>query len=215
MTSVRPPSSSIRMYLPRRPRCSIVAPLTASPSCSGGTGRDQRASSTSSRAIRRPSTSGSSCLTTVSSSGSSGMRPFYQLVAGARVGGEVDLLEAIAGEVGVHLRGRDVGVAEHLLDRSQVAAAGEGVGGEAVAQGVWAHLAGETSVASMALDDLVEALAGERAAAEVDEKLGLVAVADQLRAAAAQVAVDRRDRLAAERHQPLLRALAAGAQDAL
>ena len=66
-----------------------------------------------------------------------------------------------------------------------------------------------------ALRDLVEPLAGQRPAAEVDEQLRLVPVADQLRAAAAQVAGDRGDRLAAERHQPLLRALAAGAQDAL
>ena len=46
-------------------------------SCSGGTGRDQRPSSTSNRSIRRPSTSASNCRTTVSTSGSSGMPKFY------------------------------------------------------------------------------------------------------------------------------------------
>src|SRR4051794_8071884 len=175
MTRVRAPSSPMRMYLPRRPRCSIVAPSTAAPSCSGGTGRDQRPSSTSSRSILCPSTSGSSCRTTVSTSGSSGMAEFYfmpafvlcsscgeqrtnaGLLAGAGVGGEVDLLEAFAREVGVHLGGRDVGVAEHLLDGAQVAAAGKQVGGEAVAQRVRTHLAREASVAGVALDDLVEA----------------------------------------------------------
>src|SRR5215218_4783142 len=235
MTSVRPPSSPIRMYLPRRPRCSIVAPATASPSCPGGTGRDQRSSSTSSRSIRCPSTSGSSCRTTVSTSGSSVIPPFYRMtclsfpvicdgkaqtppwsgVAGAGVGGEVDLFEAFAREVRVHLRGRDVGVAEHLLHGAQVAAAGEQVGGEAVAQRVRAHLARQAGVAGVALDDLVETLPGQRAAAEIDEQLRLVALADELRPAAAKVAVDRRDRLAAERNQPLLGALAASAQEAL
>ena len=42
-----------------------------------GTGRVQRSSSTSSRSIRRPSISGSSWRQTVSTSGSSGIRPFY------------------------------------------------------------------------------------------------------------------------------------------
>ena len=65
----------------------------------------------------------------------------------------------------------DVGVAEHLLDGTQVAATGEQVGGEAVAQGVRAHTAGEAGVAGVALDDLVEALAGQRPTAEVDEQL--------------------------------------------
>ena len=73
----------------------------------------------------------------------------------------------------------------------------------------------EPGGAGVALDDLVEALAGQRAAAEVDEQLRLVALADQLRPAAAHVDADRGDRLAAERDQPLLRALAAGAQEAL
>ena len=74
---------------------------------------------------------------------SQGRTPNGLLGARPRVGAEVDLLEAFAGEVRVHLRGRDVGVAEHLLDGPQVAAAGEQMGGEAVAERVRAHLAGE------------------------------------------------------------------------
>src|SRR4051794_25896080 len=86
---------------------------------------------------------------------------------------------------------------------------------EAVAQGVRAHLPGEAGGACVALNDLVEALAAQRAAAEVDEETRLVAFADQLWATAAQVGGDRRNRLATERHQPFLVALAAGAQEAL
>src|SRR5437868_1445029 len=43
----------------------------------------------------------------------------------ARMGPEVNLLEPLAREMRVELRGRNVGVAEHLLHRTQVAAAGQ------------------------------------------------------------------------------------------
>src|SRR4051794_29410914 len=153
-------SSSSSRYLPRRPRPRIVRPPIASPSSSGGTGRDQRPSNTSSRRIRRPRSSGSSWRATVSTSGSSGIPEFYS-IGGAGMGPEVDVLELLAGEVRVHLGRRDVGVSEHLLDCAQVAAAGEQVRGEAVAQRVRAHSTGEAGVAGMALDYFVEALAGQ------------------------------------------------------
>src|SRR5437867_1805312 len=65
-----------------------------------------------------------------------------------------------------------------------------------------------------ALDDLVEALPGEAPPAAIHEQPRLVADADERRAAAVQVQLQRRDRLAANRHDALLGALAAGAQDA-
>jgi hypothetical protein len=55
---------------------------------------------------------------------------------------EVRLLQLLAREVGVELGGGEVGVAEHLLHRAQVAVAGEQVRGEGVAQGVRAPLQG-------------------------------------------------------------------------
>src|SRR4249919_2997371 len=181
MTRVWPPSSSSSRYLPRLPSPSIVLPATALSTVAAGTGRVQRSSSTSSRSIARPSISGSSWRQTVSTSGSSGIAQFYINGGGTPsahlrpgMGVEVDLLELFAREVGVHLGGRDVGVAEHLLHGAQVTAAGEQVGGEAVAQRVRAELAGEAGLAGVALDDLVEALAAKRAAAEVDEELRLV-----------------------------------------
>src|ERR1700709_1600170 len=93
---------------------------------------------------------------------------------------EIDLLEAVAREVRVHLGGGDVGVTEHLLHGTEIAAAGEQMGGEAVAQGARTHAAAEAGVAGVALDDLVEALAGQRPTAEVDEELRLVAFGDPL-----------------------------------
>ena len=67
----------------------------------------------------------------------------------------------------------------------------------------------------MAPDDLVEALARQRAAAEVDEQPRLDPLADQLRAAAAQVVGHGARGGAADRHQPLLRALAPREHDAV
>src|SRR4051812_17194855 len=55
----------------------------------------------------------------------------------ARMGPEVNLFEPIAREMRVELGRRDVGVPEHLLDGTQVAAAGEQVGREGVPQRVW------------------------------------------------------------------------------
>src|SRR6476619_3921284 len=81
-----------------------------------------------------------------------------KLPRGAGMGLEVDVLEALGRQVGVDLCRGDVGVAEHLLHRPQVTAAGEQVGGEGVAQRVRAHLAVQAGLARVALDDLVEAL---------------------------------------------------------
>src|SRR5215211_1449541 len=100
------------------------------------------------------------------------MPGFYYLAPrhGAGMGLEVDLLDSLPGEVRVELGGGNVGVSQHLLDRAQVAAAGKQVGGEGVAQRVWAHPALQPDRLGVALDDLVEPLAGQRPAAEVDEQ---------------------------------------------
>ena len=76
-------------------------------------------------------------------------------VTGARVRPEVHVLQPVGGEMRVDLGRRDVGVAEHLLQRAQVAAAGQQMGGERVAQGVRAHAPGEAGARRVALDDLV------------------------------------------------------------
>src|SRR4051794_10461049 len=127
---------------------------------------------------------------------------------------EVGVLQALGREVRVDLRRRDVRVAEHLLQRAQVAAAGEEVRGERVAQRVRAHPALEADLAGVALDDLVEALAGQAAAAPVDDEARLVAQADERGPAARAVRAGRDDRLAADRDEALLRALAARTEHA-
>src|SRR5918911_819142 len=92
---------------------------------------------------------------------------------------EVDVLEALGGQVRVDLGRCDVG---------------------------------EAGRARVALDDLVEALPGQAAAALVDEQVALVTQADQRRTPALDVYQHRGDRLAADRDEALLAALAPGAQ---
>src|SRR5687767_557592 len=89
---------------------------------------------------------------------------------GPRMRLEVDVLQALGGQVRIHLRGSDVGVPQHLLQRAQVAAAGEQMRRERVAERVWAHPLGEARRGGVTLDDLVEPLARQPAAAVVDEQ---------------------------------------------
>src|SRR5271154_2438551 len=100
---------------------------------------------------------------------------------GAWVRAEVDVLEPVGREVGVDLGGGEIGVAEHLLQRAQIASAGEQVGGEGVSERVRAHPLLEPGAAGMRLDDLVEALARQPAAAEIEEQGRVHAVYEQQR----------------------------------
>ena len=180
-----------------------VRPASAASIGAGGSGRVQRSSSTSSASIRAPDELGLELAADGLDLGQLGharqvctarrRRPAPS-DARPRVGLEVDLLDPLGREVGVDLGRRDVGVAEHLLDRAQVAAAGEQVGGEAVAERVRAHPVAEADRLGAALDDLVEALAGQRAAALVEEQRALVGAAGHLRPAGAQVAARPRPR---------------------
>ena len=72
-------------------------------------------------------------------SGGRGTRPRLPGVS-PRVGVEVDVLEPLGGQMRVELGRGDVGVAEHLLQGAQVAAARQQVRRERVAQRVRAHL---------------------------------------------------------------------------
>src|SRR5262245_56970001 len=127
---------------------------------------------------------------------------------------EVDVLEAFGAQVRVELRRRDVRVAQHLLQRAQIAAARQQVRREAVAERVRTHPGRQSGRGRVALDDLVEALACEAGAALVDEQPRLPALADESRAAALEVRGERPRGGGADRYEPLLRSLAARAEDA-
>src|SRR5215204_2095825 len=131
------------------------------------------------------------------------------------MGLEVGLLELLAGEMRVELSRGEISVAEHLLDRAQVASSGQEVRRERVPEGVRAHPVAEAGGLGVAQHDLVEALAGQRSAPEVEEELALLRCMHQLGPPRAQVDPHGRDRLAADRNEPLLRSLSGGPDDAV
>lgn len=70
-------------------------------------------------------------------------------------------LEAAFFDVGVNLRGRDVGVAEEFLNDAQVGAAAEQVGGEAVAHKMGVDIRFDTGAGGVLFDELADAGSGE------------------------------------------------------
>ena len=110
--------------------------------------------------------------------------------------------------VRVELGRAEIGVAEHLLNAPEVGAALEQVRRERVPQQVRVDpLRLEAGVRRQPPQDQERAGAGERAALGVEEELRPVP-AVEVRAAAGEVAPQRFDRLAADRDDPLLAALA-------
>src|SRR6478672_6333877 len=182
----------MRRYLPRRATQVTSRPATALSTEAGAAGLVRRSSRMVADSIRLPTSSGSSWRRTVSTSGSSGISRRLTRQVRPWVGLEVGLLELLAGEVRVELGGREIGVPEHLLDRAEVAATGEQVRREGVTQRVRAHPVRQPRRLRVAQHDLVEALTGQRAAAEVEKELALTVVAHQTRPARVQVDPDRR-----------------------
>jgi hypothetical protein len=81
----------------------------------------------------------------------------------------VGLPHVVLADVGVDLRGRDVGVAEQGLDGAQVGAALEQVGGEAVAELVRRDGAGDAGRDRVLAEFLEEALTRQRPPRLVEE----------------------------------------------
>ena len=82
----------------------------------------------------------------------------------------MDFFEVLVGDVSVDLGGGDVGVAEHGLDGAEVGAIHEKVGSEAVAEGVWGNVLGDTGHFGVFLDDTLDGARSE--AAEVAGSIG-------------------------------------------
>src|SRR5207247_3804482 len=70
----------------------------------------------------------------------------------------------------VNLRRRQIGVAEHQLNRAQVGAPLEQVGRKRMAEDVWADRARQVRPPRVPLENLPEADAAERTAARVEEQ---------------------------------------------
>ena len=75
----------------------------------------------------------------------------------------MNFFEMLVGDVGVNLGGRDVGVAEHGLDRAEIGAVHEEVGGEAVAESVGGDMFRNAGFAGVFLDDAFDRAGGKAA----------------------------------------------------
>ncbi len=87
------------------------------------------------------------------------------LLVGAGFGVEtvVDFFEVGVGDMGVNLGSGDVGMAEHSLDRSQIGAIHEEVGGETMAQGVGRNMLRDAGEFGVFLDNTFNRTGGEAA----------------------------------------------------
>jgi hypothetical protein len=116
-------------------------------------------------------------------------------------------------DVGVQLGRAEIGVAEHLLHATEVGAALEEVRRERVPEQMRMDtLRIEARGSRQPPQDQERAGPGERPALRVQEELGAVAAVEE-RPAAREVAAQCLGRLAADRHDPLLAALADDAHE--
>ena len=98
---------------------------------------------------------------------------------GPGVGLAVDILDFLVHQTGVYLGGRDVRVAQHLLDGTQVRTVLQQVGGEGVAQGVGRDVLLDARLLLIVLDELPKALAAHPLPVHVHKQSGLVQILHQ------------------------------------
>src|SRR5215472_2488419 len=122
--------------------------------------------------------------------------PALSRFSGTRMRAVVHAPQMTGVDVAVDLRRRERAVAEQLLDRAEVRAAVEQVRRERVTQPMWVG------------DDPAQCARVEALAPRGEEE-GVVRTARESRPRLAQVAAEPERRLLAERHDPLLPALAA------
>ena len=120
--------------------------------------------------------------------------------------GVVRLGQVLEVQAGVDLGRGDVGVAQQLLDRPQVAARLQQVAGKRMAQHVRVHRRREPRQQAAAFQPLPDGLGREPRAVAAGEKRGLLAISVLL--AQGQPTLQRLQRLAPDRHRAALAALA-------
>ena len=125
---------------------------------------------------------------------------------------EVDLAATPVADVGIELRCPEIRVAEHLLNAPKIGPALEEVGREGVAQEMGVDALGfEPGSLGQAPEDQEGSCASQRAPLGVEEELRPVAAIEK-RTPMREVAAQRLGGVPADRHDPLLAALA-GAGD--
>ena len=88
----------------------------------------------------------------------------------ARMGGAIGLHQAGAVDRGVDLRRRQRGMAEQFLDRAQIAAAPQKMGGEGMAQSMRRRAVGQAERAAQPRDGELDDARRKRAALGADEQ---------------------------------------------
>src|SRR6266545_6809128 len=117
--------------------------------------------------------------------------------------------------MGVELRRAEVGVAEHLLDASQVGSSFQQVGRKRVAEDVGVDPLGvESGLAGQLPEDQERTCAREGPSLSVQEEVGAMA-AVEIRSPPGEVAAERFRRLTPQRNDPLLVALPDAAHEAV
>src|SRR5438552_15603101 len=120
----------------------------------------------------------------------------------------VQLAAASIGYVSVKLRRREVGVAEHLLDASQVGASLEEMRRERMAQEVRVDAGRlQPGLRGSPAQDQECPRAGERSSLGVEKELRAVSAVEE-GTPAGEIAAQRLRRMAADRHDPFLVPLA-------
>src|SRR5580765_484947 len=132
-----------------------------------------------------------------------------------RVTAVIDVAAPAVRDVRVQLGRAEIGVAEHLLDAAQVGSAFEQVRGERMPQQVRVDaLRVEARTAGEAAQDQKSARAGEGATLCVQEELRAVPLVE-IGAPVREVAAERLDRVAPDRNDALLVALAGATNESL
>src|SRR4051812_36416326 len=87
----------------------------------------------------------------------------------ARMRGAIDFQEPLAVDAGIDLRGRERGVTEQFLNRAQVAAAAEQMGGKGMPQRMRRRAVGQAERAAQPFHGELDDPRAERTAARPDE----------------------------------------------
>src|SRR3954462_1850850 len=128
--------------------------------------------------------------------------PLGRLLSSVGVRSEVQLATPPIGYVRIELGGGQIRVSKHFLNRPEVRAALEEVGGEGMAEQVRVHAFRlEPGLLGELAQDEESPGPGQRAALRFEEELGAVARVE-VGAAAAEIAVERLDGRAADRDDP-------------
>ena len=118
--------------------------------------------------------------------------------------------EVFGTDEGVNLRGRDIRMAQHDLNGTQIGPSFKKMGGEGVAQGVGRNRFGNTGLSGIAADDLPESLAGQGPAPTVQENPVGASAFKQGFPSLFQIDSETRSGLRTNGDQPFLGTLAEG-----